>query len=218
MNAVTIVGGHGKVALLLAKDLTAKGIKVKSLFRNPDHTADVAKTGANAQVFDVENADVDAIATQFKGSGAIVFSAGAGGGSPERTYAVDRDAAIRTMKAAEQANVKRYVMVSYLGAGPNHGIPKDDGFYAYAEAKAAADTHLRATKLDWTILMPGSLSLEKPTGKIDFDPEDKSPGNKVSRANVALVAAAVLGAPSTIHKDVPFVDGDEKIEDVIARI
>lgn len=217
MTAVTIVGGHGKVALLLAKELTAKGFQVKSLFRNSDHKADVARTGADPQVFDIESANVDDIASQFKGADAIVFSAGAGGGNPSRTYAVDRDAAIRTMKAAEQANVKRYVMVSYLGAGPNHGVPKDNGFYAYAEAKAAADTFLRSTKLDWTILMPGMLSLEEPTGKIEYNPP-KDKRTAVSRANVALVAAAVLQAPNTVHKEIPFLDGDEKIADVISRI
>ena len=91
---------------------------------------------------------------------------GAGGGNPARTYAVDRDAAIRVIDAAAQAGVRRFVMVSYFGAGPDHGVPPDDPFFPYAEAKAAADAHLRASDLDWTVLGPGRLTLEPPTGRI----------------------------------------------------
>ena len=53
MSRVAIIGGHGKVALHLAKDLTARGHQVTSLFRNPDHAADVEATGATAVVADV---------------------------------------------------------------------------------------------------------------------------------------------------------------------
>ena len=125
-----------------------------------------------------------------------MWSAGAGGGSPERTYAVDRDAAIRSMDAAAQAGVGRYVMVSYFGAGPDHGVPADNGFFAYAEAKAAADAYLRGTGLDWTILGPGALTAGPGNGLIDVDPADTSGGTDTARANVALVAAAVLGLPA----------------------
>ena len=51
-------------------------------------------------------------------------------------------------------------MVSYFGAGPDHGVPQDDPFFAYAEAKAAADAYLRASELAWTVLGPGRLTLE----------------------------------------------------------
>ena len=106
----------------------------------------------------------------------MVWSAGAGGGSPERTYAVDRDAAIRSMDAAAEAGVGRYVMVSYFGAGPDHGVPADNSFFAYAEAKAAADAYLRGTGLDWTILGPGALTDGPGNGLIDVDPADTSDG------------------------------------------
>ena len=96
----------------------------------------------------------------------MVFSAGAGGGDPARTYAVDRDAAIRVIDAAGQAGVRRFVMVSYFGAGPDHGVSQDNSFFPYAEAKAAADAHLRASDLDWTVLGPGRLTLEPATGRI----------------------------------------------------
>src|SRR5271154_4131646 len=135
MARVIVIGGHGKVALELARILTGRGDEVSSIFRNPDHSDDVAATGAEPVVADIEQLDTNALANLLAGNDAVVFSAGAGGGNPKRTYAVDRDAAIRVIDAAGQARVRRFVMVSYFGAGSDHRVSHDDPFFAYAEAK-----------------------------------------------------------------------------------
>jgi nucleoside-diphosphate-sugar epimerase len=209
MRKVMIIGGHGKVALLLAPLLKADGWEVSGVIRNAAQIDDVAAAGATAVVHDVVSASVDELAALMAGQDAVVWSAGAGGGSAERTYAVDRDAAIRSMDAAAQAGVTRYVMVSYLGAGPGHGVPREDSFFAYAEAKSAADAHLRGTGLSWTILGPGALTLDAPTGTITTAADAAS--RNTSRANVALVAAAVLGRQDTVRRTIEFTDGDVPI-------
>lgn len=186
---------------------------MSSVFRNPDHAGDVAATGAEPVTADIERLDTDALAGLLAGHDAVVFSAGAGGGNPARTYAVDRDAAIRVIDAAAQAGVTRFVMVSYFGAGPDHGVPQDDPFFAYAEAKAAADAHLRASDLDWTVLGPGRLTLEPATGRIALG-EGKG---SVSRADVAHVAAAALADDSTIGRTIEFNNGDVPIAQALAR-
>jgi uncharacterized protein YbjT (DUF2867 family) len=207
MTRIAIIGGHGKVALELARILAAEGDEVTSFFRNPDHTDDVAATGATPSVLDVEHTTTAELASALHGHDAVVWSAGAGGGNPDRTYAVDRDAAIRSMDAAAEAGVGRYIMVSYFGAGPDHGVPADNSFHAYAEAKAAADQYLRGTDLAWTILGPGSLTDGPGNGLIDVNPADTSAGTGTSRANVALVTAAVLGLPETAGRTIEFRDG-----------
>lgn len=213
MARIALIGGHGKVALQLAQILTERGDHVSSVFRNPDHAGDVAATGATPVTADIERLDTDALAELLAGHDAVVFSAGAGGGNPARTYAVDRDAAIRVIDAAAQAGVTRFVMVSYFGAGPGHGVPQDDPFFAYAEAKAAADAHLRASDLDWTVLGPGRLTLEPATGRIALG-EGKG---SVSRADVAQVAAAALADDSTIGRTIEFNNGDVPIAQALAR-
>ncbi|WP_084054488.1 SDR family oxidoreductase [Mycobacterium avium] len=212
MARVVIVGGHGKVALQLSAILTQRGDAVTSLFRNPDHADDVAATGAKPVVADIERLDTDALAGLLAGHDAVVFSAGAGGGNPARTYAVDRDAAIRVVDAAARSGVKRFVMVSYFGAGPDHGVPQDDPFFPYAESKAAADAHLRASDLDWTILGPGRLTLDPPTGRIAVG---RGKG-EVSRADVASVVAAALADDSTIRRAIDFNNGDVPIAVALA--
>jgi uncharacterized protein YbjT (DUF2867 family) len=213
MARVIVIGGHGKVALELARILTERGDEVSSVFRNPDHSDDVIATGARPLVADIERLDTDALAELVAGHDAVVFSAGAGGGDPARTYAVDRDAAIRAIDAAGQAGVRRFVMVSYFGAGPDHGVPHDDPFFAYAEAKAAADAYLRTSELAWTILGPGRLTLEPATGRIGVN-EAKG---QVTRADVALVVAAALADESTIGRTIEFNNGEVPIAEALAR-
>lgn len=207
MATVIVIGGHGKVALQLARILTERGDEVSSVVRNPEHSDDVAATGAKPVVADIERLDTDALTELLTGHDAVVFSAGAGGGDPARTYAVDRDAAIRVIDAAERAGILRFVMVSYFGAGPDHGVAQDNSFFPYAEAKAAADEHLRASRLHWTILGPGRLTLDPPTGRIALG----AGKGEVSRADVAQVAAVALENNATIGRTIDFNNGDVPI-------
>lgn len=213
MSRIIVFGGHGKVALHLSRILSERGDSVTSVFRNPDHNDDVEATGAQPVVADIESLGVAELADLIRGHDAVVFSAGAGGGNPARTYAVDRDAAIRVIDAAVQAGVPRFVMVSYFGAGPDHGVAEDDPFFAYAEAKATADEHLRASPLDWTILGPGSLTMDPATGRIDVGPAAAK--GSVSREDVALVIAAVLADPGTVGRTIEFNNGDTPIADAL---
>ncbi|MBZ4486595.1 SDR family oxidoreductase [Microbacterium sp. cx-55] len=212
MSRILVFGGHGKVALLLEPLLAERGDDVTAVIRNADHSEEVAATGATPKVADVEKLDVDALVELLAGYDAVVWSAGAGGGTAERTYAVDRDAAIRTMDAAVRAGVPRYVMVSWIGSSPDHGVDPDNSFYAYADAKLAADEHLRATDLQWTVLGPGTLTLDAPTGAITTSPEGSG---DVSRADVAAVIAQVLADDSTARRTIRFGAGETPIADAL---
>jgi uncharacterized protein YbjT (DUF2867 family) len=222
---VVIVGGHGKIALLAAPKLVEAGLSVESIIRNPDQAEDVTATGASPVVLDVESGDSDALAEAFSGASAVVFSAGAGGGNPARTKAVDQEAAIRTMDAAAQAGVSRYVMVSYARSEVDiHQLDPESSFYPYAAAKHHADNHLRGTELDYTILGPGALTNEPATRKItvvdaDNAAEASSKGGKeavsTSRENVAEVISHVLTADVARRSTVNFFDGETPIADAI---
>ncbi|MDF2508538.1 MAG: NAD-dependent dehydratase [Microbacterium sp.] len=205
MSRIIVFGGHGRIALLLAPLLVARGDEVTGVIRNPQHASDVEAAGARALVADIENLDVEELAEVIRGHDAVVWSAGAGGGSPERTYAVDRDAAQRSMDAAERAGVRRYVMVSWLGSTADHGVPTGDSFFPYADAKWAADEHLRSSGLEGTILAPGTLTFDEPTARIQIDPAGSG---AVSRADVAAVIAASLHGPCTIGRTIRFGNGD----------
>lgn len=208
---VIVIGGHGKVALHLERILCGQGREVSAVIRDPAQRDDVAATGADPVVADVERLSVDEMAELLSGHDAVVWSAGAGGGNPARTRAVDRDAAIRSMDAAAAADVDRYVMVSYFGARADHGVPESSSFWHYAEAKAAADDHLRATDLDWTILGPSRLTDDEGVGTIEVGGE----AGEVPREDVAAVVAAVLGDADTVRRTIRFNTGPTPIAEAV---
>ncbi|WP_150461955.1 SDR family oxidoreductase [Nesterenkonia ebinurensis] len=223
---VIIVGGHGKIALLAAPRLVDAGLRVESLIRNPDHADAVAVTGAVPRLLDIEQADLSSLAEAFAGAWAVVFSAGAGGGNPARTKAVDHQAAVRTMDAAAQAGAQRYVMVSYSRSEVDiNTLDPQSSFYPYAEAKHHADNYLRATELDYTILGPGKLTAEPATGKIITTDAEGAVGassqggptaTETSRENVAEVIRHVLVEGAAVRQTVNFFDGDTPISDAIS--
>ncbi|GAA3825268.1 MULTISPECIES: NAD(P)H-binding protein [Brevibacterium] len=224
MSRVVILGGHGKVALLAAPKLAAAGFAVDSVIRNPEQAADIEAADAHPVVLDIETADTDALAEVFAGADAIVFSAGAGGGSPERTKAVDLEAAKRAVDAAEQAGVKRFVMVSYATVGIDlDRIDPSNSFYPYVEAKHGADAYLRNSDLDYTILGPGHLTLDPSNALVTIadergDIEGRTPGDGqgvTSRELVADVITYVIVNDAAVRETVNFYDGSVPLAEAI---
>ena len=217
MTRIVIIGGHGKVARKATPMLIADGHEVTSIIRDPDQGPALTKVGADPVVADVQTLQEHELEDLLRGHDVVLWAAGAGGGGDaERTYAVDRDAAIRSMDAASRAGVERYVMLSYFGAAPDHGVPEDNPFFAYAEAKAAADQHLESTSLKWTILQPSSLTEGPTTGSIDSRADS---AGEASRGNVAAVIRAVVSAEpaSVAGLAIQFNDGDTLIEESLRQ-
>ena len=224
MSRVVILGGHGKVALLAAPKRAAAGFAVDSVIRNPEQAADIEAADAHPVALDIENADTDVLAEVFAGADAIVFSAGAGGGSPERTKAVDLEAAKRAVDAAEQAGVKRFVMVSYATVGIDlDRIDPSNSFYPYVEAKHGADAYLRNSDLDYTILGPGHLTLDPSNALVTIadergDIEGRTPGDGqgvTSRELVADVITYVIVNDAAVRETVNFYDGSVPLAEAI---
>lgn len=209
---VIVIGGHGKVAQIATPLLINEGYEVTSVIRNPDQVPDIEALGATPAVYDITNLSTEQFADLLTGHDAVIWSAGAGGGSPEQTYAIDRDAAITSIGAAEKAGVKRYVMVSYFDAGPDHGVPEDHSFFAYAESKAAADEALRASDLEWTILGPSTLTLDKGQESIDTA---ATKAGKVARATVANVIAQTVFNDATVRRMINFNEGNTPISEAL---
>ena len=189
---VVIAGGHGKVARRLTRLLARRGDRVRALIRNPDHAADVEADGATAVVADLEQDDLTA---HLQGADAVVFAAGAGPGSgAERKRTVDLGAAVKLADAAVQAGVRRYVIVSSIGAHDPAGGP--ESMRPYLEAKAEADAAVRERDLDVTVVRPGSLTDDPGTGKVDVSTELGRRG-PITRDDVAAVLVTVLDDPET---------------------
>jgi nucleoside-diphosphate-sugar epimerase len=211
MSNVIVLGGHGRVALHVARLLSEAGDSVDAVIRKPEQQDDVRATGAEPVVADIEQLDIAGLTDLLRGHDAVVWSAGAGGGSAERTWAVDRDAAIRTMHAALEADVSRYVLVSWADAGLGHGVPEDDDFFAYAEAKTVADAVLRDSALDWTVVAPSTLTDDDATGAV----ESADPSSSIARADVAAVVVAALHDDASVGKTFRINTGNVPIAEFV---
>jgi nucleoside-diphosphate-sugar epimerase len=139
-----IAGGHGQIALRLARVLQARGDQPVGLIRRAEQADEVRAAGAEPWLIDLEAARVGEAAEALKGADAVVFAAGAGPGSgTARKDSVDRAAAELLADAAEAAGVRRYLMISSMGADANSQFDGDPVFRAYLRAKGAADDYVR---------------------------------------------------------------------------
>ncbi|MFF8830670.1 SDR family oxidoreductase [Streptomyces sp. NPDC015131] len=202
---IVIAGGHGQIALRLERLLSAGGHEVAGVIRNPEQEDALREAGAEPVVLDLESATEEALAEVLAGAGAVVFAAGAGPGSEVgRKDTVDRGAAVLCADAAERAGVRRYVVVSAMGA--DAGREGDEVFDAYLRAKGAADDHVRAKRgLDWTILKPGILTNDAGTGLVRLEAETGR--GPVPRDDVAAVLAELVETPATAGLTLELVSG-----------
>ncbi|MFE5593882.1 NAD(P)H-binding protein [Streptomyces sp. NPDC056549] len=202
---IVIAGGHGQIALRLERLLSAGGHEPVGIIRRPEQGADLREAGAEPVVLDLESASVEMVAAVLQGADAAVFAAGAGPGSGAgRKDTVDRAAAVLFADAAERAGVRRYLVVSSMGADATH--PGDEIFDAYLRAKGAADDEVRSrTALEWTVLRPGSLTNDAGTGMVRL--EARTGRGPVPRDDVAAVLAELLETPATAGLTLELIAG-----------
>jgi uncharacterized protein YbjT (DUF2867 family) len=210
---VTIVGGHGQVAMRLARLLAERGDSPRGIIRQTEQADDLEAIGAEPIVLDIENREIsDAVA----GADAVVFAAGAGPGSgPARKRTVDYGGAVALVEAAQQHEIRRYVMVSAMGA--NRPERWSDRIRPYYEAKAEADEYLAESGLDYTIVRPGGLTDDPGTGRVEIAERLERRGS-VSRDDVAAVIAEVLRADNTIGKGFDLLGGETPIAEAVASL
>jgi nucleoside-diphosphate-sugar epimerase len=211
---VAIAGGHGKVGLLLGELLAARGDSVRGLIRSAGQARDLEAVGIRPMLCDLEEGDH--VGAAIQDCDAVVFAAGAGPGSgAARKRTMDLGGALKLIDAAREEGVRRYLMVSAMGAAspPAEG---GDVFGEYLRAKAEADRALEASGLDYTIVRPGRLTDGPPTARITVG-TDLGRG-EISRADVAATLAVALETDGTIGKTFELLAGDTPIPEALASL
>ena len=209
---VLIVGANGKVGTLLCGKLWgAHDFSPVALIRDHRQQTKFTAIGVPAVTGDLEAG----ISKFLPGLDAVVFTAGSGAKTgPEKTTDVDQNAAIRLMDDCEKQSVKRFVMISAIGADPNS---QSDRIQHYLRAKGVADSRLRSSKLNYTILAPGTLIDEKGTGRIQAS--EKLPHHGfIPREDVASAIIETLRNYMTVGKSIELVSGSEKIKPALAEV
>jgi uncharacterized protein YbjT (DUF2867 family) len=208
---ISIVGAHGKIAMLLHPMLREKGHEVRGIIRKKDQAEDLKQLGVEPVVCDVEQ--TEDISNAVGDADAVLFAAGAGPGSgAERKWTVDRDGAIKLIEAAKKNGIERYVMISAMGLDKPRG---NEVFQVYQKAKAEADEALRNSGLDYTIIKPGRLTDEPGTGKVILVPGLER--GEVPREDVAAVLAEIFETPETAGLQLDLIAGDTPIKKAVRK-
>ena len=212
---VAIVGGHGSIAQLLYPKLKAKGHKVRGIIRKAEQADRLRELNAEPVVCDIEKKND--ISDALGSADAVIFAAGAGPGSgAERKWTVDRDGAIKLIKAAKKNGISRYLMISAMDLDTPRG---SEVFQIYQKAKAQADEALRKSGLDYTILKPGRLTDDTGRGKVTLGKELER--GEIPREDVAHVLLELLEHPSTAGLTLDVVGGStpvrKAVEEIIAK-
>jgi nucleoside-diphosphate-sugar epimerase len=213
---VAIAGGHGKIGMLLGRLLVERGDSALGLIRKPEQEDDLRAAGIEPVLVDLEGGADAEVAAAVRGADAVVFAAGAGPGSSiERKWTMDFGGAVKLIEACKAEGITRYAIVSAMGA-TDPPAESDDVFSEYLRAKAAADAALRESGLAYTVVRPGGLTDDGPTGAVKLG--DRLDRGQIPRADVAAVLVAVLGTEHAIGAEFDLLSGDTPIADAIAAL
>ncbi len=210
---ILVVGASGRVGGDLVKQLLADDHQVIGTTRQEEKLFDSDRyTQLDLDIM----ASKDSIAKQLdQDIDAVYFVAGSGG---KNVLEVDLHGAVKTMQAAEDKGIKRYIMLSSVFSletekwDENPGIADLKDYYI---SKHYADHWLVNSALDYTIVQPGALKERAGTGKITIN--DISSGENAIE-DVATTLAAVLTADNTIGKVFNLHNGDSDINEAVATV
>ena len=142
---ILVAGGTGTLGRAVIARLTASAEKVRVLTRN---AARADGLPADVSVGDVR--DPVTLAAAVDGCSTVVSAVhGFLGGRGAGPAAIDDRGNANLVRAAVDAGVPHFVMLSVLDARPDHPM-------SLHRAKYAAEQHLYASGLAWTVLRPSS--------------------------------------------------------------
>ena len=210
---ILVIGASGRVGSDLVKQLLADDHQVIGTTRQEEKLFD----DDNYSQLDLDiTAEKDAIQSQIdKDIDAVYFVAGSGG---KDVLEVDLHGAVKTMQAAQDKGIKRYIMLSTVfsldtSKWNNPGIADLKEYYI---CKHYADQWLvNNSSLDYTIVQAGALKERASTGKITIN-DDEAGENSIE--DVATTLAAVLNSDNTIKKVFSMQNGGTAIDEAVAKL
>jgi uncharacterized protein YbjT (DUF2867 family) len=198
-GAVLVIGGTRGTGLEVVKVLRTRGDDVIVLARRDSDASGAEKLGARIVRGNAMNpADLKAAlaGTQVR---AVVSTLGARTvKEPRPDFEGNRNA----IDAAKEAGVRRFVMLTVIGAGESLGAAP-----ALARRflkniitdKTQAENYLRSSGLDYTIIRPGGLLDREAQGRA-YLTEDQKAMSWIRRSDLARLTVEALDDPGAIGK------------------
>jgi len=204
---ILIAGANGTTGRLIVELLKDSDVyRPIAMVRKKEQKDRFEQENVTAVLADLEKNLSHAV----KNADKVIFAAGSKG---KNVVGVDQDGAKRLIDAAKDAGIKKFVMLSTMGAD-NPSVSEEMG--DYLKAKQNADEYLKASGLDYTIVRPGSLTNEEGMGKIQLRGKLESFG-KITRADVAKTLVEVLEGDVMQNQVFEILEGETPIEKAITQ-
>lgn len=205
--------------ILVAGANGTTGKKIINLLKSSQYFNPIAMVRKKEQLDQFKSQDVDTVLADLtkdltqaiEGVDKVVFAAGSGG---KNVVEVDQEGAKRLMAVSKMAKVKKFVMLSSMGADTPEEV---EGMEDYMKAKQNADYHLRESGLDYIIVRPGTLNDTEGKGKIQLNEKLNKQG-EISRADVAQTLVRALHDDAPNNTTFEILEGDTLIGEAMSEM
>ena len=209
MERVLVVGATGQTGKRIIEILNSSStFEPYAMIRKEDQRQMFEDMDVETVMGDLEK-NVD---QTVQGMDKVIFAAGSGGDTGEdKTIAIDQNGAIKMIDASIKAKVKKFVMLSSMGADKPES---NKDLKVYLEAKQNADEHLKNSGLAYTIVRPGALNDDLGLAKVKLAEKLDEKG-EISRDDVAFLLVMSLADPLVKNKTFEALEGKESIKNAI---
>ncbi|MGB3608619.1 MAG: SDR family oxidoreductase [Psychroserpens sp.] len=205
--------------VLVAGATGTTGKKIVNLLKSSQYFEPIAMVRTEQQKVEFLAHDVKSVVADLeqdvshvtKNINKVIFAAGSGGKNVE---AVDQEGAKKLVTASKNENIKKFVMLSSMGADkPEESEKLQD----YLKAKHNADEFLKSSGLTYAIVRPGSLNNEKGQGKIKIA-KSLSQQGEITRDDVAQTLVRSLHDDAPHNSTFEILQGDTLIGKAFERL
>ncbi|RZS93855.1 SDR family oxidoreductase [Aquimarina brevivitae] len=206
MEKILVVGATGTTGNNVINELyNHQNYEPVAMVRKPEQQTQFEQKGIKTVLADLS----EEVTNTTEGVDKVIFAAGSKGKALD---AVDRKGAMKMIDAAKRHKVKKFVMLSSIGA---HNPQKATELREYLQAKRDADEYLGNSGLDFTIVRPGALSNDTPTGKIRISEYLDDRSGSIPRGDVAKVLVHSLDQDVANREVFEILNGERRIENVL---
>jgi len=204
---IVIFGASGKTGTLITEQALAKGHHVIAFIRRP---GSIIQHHPNLQVIVGNLNDESKLKEAIAGSDVCISALGGGSLTKHAPEVISGIDSIVTIMEQEQAG--RLIYLSSIGAGESRNLMSPLVRFIIADIilRVALADHtlneqrIEKSKLQWTIIRPGSLTNGPKTGNLKHGSNNTilKGSTKISRANVASFMLSLLEDSAYINKSV----------------
>ncbi|GKU92539.1 hypothetical protein SLEP1_g6252 [Rubroshorea leprosula] len=213
---IFVAGATGSTGKRIVEQLLAKGFAVKAGVRDLEKAkTSLSKENPSLEIVKADVTEGSAKLAEVIGddSEAVVCATGfRPGWDLFAPWKVDNFGTVNLVDACSKVGVNRFILISSIlvngaamGQILNPAYIFLNVFGLTLIAKLQAEQYIRKSGINYTIIRPGGLRNDSPTGNVAMEPEDTLYEGTISRDQVAEVAVESLVHPESSYKVVEIV-------------